>query len=318
MSSNHDYDNPWKTMLERYLYDFMWFCFPDIAAVIDWTRKPQFLDKEFQKLAKEAATGQRAVDKLVKVRLKTREVLAFLIHVEVQGWPDQTFAERMFVYHYRIRDRFNMPMVNLAVLIDDHPQWQPNTFQEDLWGCRLFFRFRVFKILAYQHRKVELQQSQNPFAEVLLAQLEAIETKQTDQDTKLTSAINLARRWYTKGLTKHQILDLLQFIDFVIHLEAPYVLKFEERLKQFEEAHQMAYVSTLERIFQERGMKEGREAGRKEGTLKGQALVIRRLYEKLGSIEQVAQLTDYSPESVRAILSDQSENQIVFESSSEE
>ncbi len=42
-----------------------------------------------------------------------------LIHVEVQNQAEVDFGERMFVYHYRIFDRFRRPMVSLAVLGDE-------------------------------------------------------------------------------------------------------------------------------------------------------------------------------------------------------
>ena len=43
-----------------------------------------------------------------------------LIHIEVQAQVDADFSERMFVYHYRLFDRFRRPVVSLAILGDEH------------------------------------------------------------------------------------------------------------------------------------------------------------------------------------------------------
>lgn len=68
-----EYDSPWKEALEVYFERFVAFFFPSIHADIDWNRGREFLDKELQKIAPEAATGRRTVDKLVKVWRKNGE-----------------------------------------------------------------------------------------------------------------------------------------------------------------------------------------------------------------------------------------------------
>ena len=62
-----DYDNPWKTALERYFPQFMALFFPEAHAGIDWSRGYAFLDKELQKVVRDAKLGRRLADKLVRV-----------------------------------------------------------------------------------------------------------------------------------------------------------------------------------------------------------------------------------------------------------
>ena len=64
---------------------FIAFFFPQAHADIDWRRGYEFLDKELQKITADAAIGRRAVDKLVKVWLKSGTELIALLHCEVQG-----------------------------------------------------------------------------------------------------------------------------------------------------------------------------------------------------------------------------------------
>lgn len=61
------FDPPWKEVLERYFAEFISFFFPQAHGEIDWTRPPEFLDKELQQVVREAELGRQLVDKLVKI-----------------------------------------------------------------------------------------------------------------------------------------------------------------------------------------------------------------------------------------------------------
>lgn len=54
-----DNDSPWKEILEAYFPQAMQFFFPQTAALINWERPHEFLDKEFQQIAREAEQGRR-------------------------------------------------------------------------------------------------------------------------------------------------------------------------------------------------------------------------------------------------------------------
>ena len=101
-----DYDSPWKEALERYFPEFLALLYPKIHAEIDWTRGPEFLDKELQQVVRDAELGRRYADKLAKVYTRDGAETWVLIHVEVQGEPEARFAERMYTYHYRLFDRY--------------------------------------------------------------------------------------------------------------------------------------------------------------------------------------------------------------------
>ena len=89
------------------------------TAGIDWDREYTFLDKEFQQLVRDSEVGRRLADKLVKVHTRDGEPLMVLTHVEVQGKYEPDFTERLYVYNYRIYDKFRCPVVSLAVLTDE-------------------------------------------------------------------------------------------------------------------------------------------------------------------------------------------------------
>src|SRR2546421_12207485 len=120
-----DYDSPWKEALDAYFERFLALLFPDVHAQVDWSRGHESLDKEFQQVVREAEVGRRYVDKLVKVWTKDGAERWVLVHVEVQTVRDAEFPRRMYVYNYRVFDRYNRAVASLAVLADD-PAWRPH------------------------------------------------------------------------------------------------------------------------------------------------------------------------------------------------
>ena len=53
-ASSTDHDSPWKEALDYYFQDFLELLFPEIAQAINWQHPPEFLDKELQKIVKQA------------------------------------------------------------------------------------------------------------------------------------------------------------------------------------------------------------------------------------------------------------------------
>ena len=177
-----DYDSPWKEILDKYFDDFMQLCFPEIYQSIDWSTTPKMLDKEFQQIAQESDTGQRTVDKLVEVRLLSGELEWLLVHLEIQSQSSEAFARRMFVYFYRVTDKFNKPVVSLAVLGDDNPYWNPQQYEQSLFGCRVRFEFPTVKLLQFENRLDELERSENPVATVMLAHFQLLGLQEQPRD----------------------------------------------------------------------------------------------------------------------------------------
>lgn len=116
-----DFDSPWKDALTRYFPEFLAFYFPQAYACIDWGQPHRFLDEELAQVVRDAELGHRRVDRLVEVATRDAGPQRVYIYVEVQGQPDPGLAERLFVYHYRLYDRYRRPVAKLAVLADPNP-----------------------------------------------------------------------------------------------------------------------------------------------------------------------------------------------------
>jgi hypothetical protein len=269
-----DNDSPWKEILEAYFPQAMQFFFPQTAALIDWERPHEFLEKEFQQIARDTEVGRRYVDKLVKVWQLQGEEMWLLIHVEVQGTPEDDFAQRMFSYNLRIFDRFGKPAISLAILCDSDPSWRPNQYSYSYPDTELNFKFGTVKLLDYQNRCPDLVASDNPFATVVMAHLKTQETSKKPGERK-TWKFSLIRRLYDLGLKERDIRNLYRFIDWIMILPKGLEAEFWQEFKQFEQERSMSYITTGERIGYERGELEGE-----------QKLVQRQLKRRVGELPQ--------------------------------
>ena len=257
-----DYDSPWKAALEVYFEAFMAFCFPDVHADIDWARGYEFLDKELQKIVRDAETGRRCADKLVKVRLKNGREKWLLIHIEVQGYPDGTFEERMYIYNYRIFDRYRTDVVSLAVLTDDAAFRRPAEYRREQWGCSLVFRFPTVNIMDFGADWDRLENDPNPFALVVMAHIKARSVK--EGAARKEWKLHLVRLLLDRGYDKTDILELFRFIDWLITLPENLEIVFKDDLIDLMEDKKMPYVTSIERLAKKEGEVRGISKGYRE------------------------------------------------------
>src|SRR5690349_9311608 len=114
-----DYDSPWKAAANELFKELVAFFFPKIHADIDWTVDFESLEQEMLKLLPESLTGNRYVDKLVKVRKLSGDER--YLHVEIQAQHQEGFARRVVQYNEKAEDRHAHPVVSVAILVDDDP-----------------------------------------------------------------------------------------------------------------------------------------------------------------------------------------------------
>ena len=252
-----DFDSPWKEMLEVYFEPFMALFFSEAYIQIDWERGYEFLEKELRQITRDAEVGRRTVDKLVKVWILDGLEAWILVHIEVQAQKDLDFEERMYVYHYRIFDRYHRQVVSLAVLADDSKEWRPTEFSYCLWGCEMRFCYPVIKLLDYQgNPKLLADAGRNPFAVVIRAHLAVLESGK-DPDELFKRKFALVKDLYTAGYSRADIVKLFRFIDWLMDLPEAHEQLFWQELSEYEEGKKMPYVTSVERIGIEKGMQQG-------------------------------------------------------------
>jgi hypothetical protein len=234
-----DYDSPWKQVLARYFPAFLEFFFPAAYAGIDWAQGYTLLDKELQKVVRDAALGQRRADQLVRVTGRDGIEDWVLVHVEVQGADKPDFAQRMFVYNYRVYDLYGRPVVSLAVLGEPYPS-KRGQFGYARWGCLMRLRFPVVSLTDYRKCWADLEASTNPFAVVTQAHLKAQETAGSESE-RYRAKLGLIRSLYRRGYQRQEILELFRFIDWVLVLPEGLENQLWAEIEHFEEEQRMHY-----------------------------------------------------------------------------
>ena len=251
-----EYDSPWKDIIEHFFEDFMIFFYPQVHSHIDWTQGYEFLDQELQKVLREAVTQNRRVDKLVKVWLQNGQETLLYIHIEIQAQYDPDFSHRMFIYHYRIHDRYGPSVTSLAILGDNVETWRPRNYHYETIGSELSFCFSMVKLLDYKEKWDELEKSSNPFAMVVRVHLKGLETQKSPEQ-RLDWKKTLYQALYEENYSEKETMGLLIFLDWLLTLPNELSQRFDEFVYDYEEAKRMQYVTTFERKGIEKGIQEG-------------------------------------------------------------
>jgi Putative transposase, YhgA-like len=257
-TQSDEYDSPWKEALDLYFPEFMELLFPQIHKDIDWSRGYESLEKELQQVVRDGNLGKRLADKLFKVWLHNGQETIVFIHLEIQGQYESQFAQRIFIYHYRIVDKYqekNARVVSLAVLTDESKTWRPNQYGYNYWDCELNFKFPVIKLIDYEQNFTELEENNNPFAMVIMAHLQTKKTK-NNSEKRLENKISLVRKLYRRGYTREMVLELFRLIDWMMTLPEELATSFDTELNVLEEERRMPYITSVERLAIKRNTRE--------------------------------------------------------------
>ena len=285
--SNDDYDSPWKDAVEHYFPELMAFYFPMAYAEIDWSKEHVFLDQELRAIVQDAELGKRYVDKLVRVILLTGDENWIYIHIEVQGSQQAEFAKRMFVYNYRIYDRFDRPVASMAVLADENKHWKPTAFGFEVLGCQHSLTFPVAKLTDYADRVDELLAIDNAFALITAAHILTQRTRKESQ-ARYEAKLRLVRLLYERQWDKQRIIDLFEVVDWLMKLPKWLETKIFQEIESIERREDMRYINSVQRMYMEKfraegmelGIEQGVEIGLVKGVVTGEAKLLKKQLEK--------------------------------------
>ena len=273
---NDHYDSPWKEAIEHYFQEFIAFFFPDAYRSVDWSKEHIFLDQELRAIVQDAELGTRFVDKLVRVTELSGSESWIYIHVEVQGTRQTEFSKRMFVYNYRIFDRYEKPVASLAVLADQHKHWKQTSYGYNVLGCRLTLDFPVAKLTDYDEKLDELLASENAFGLITAAHILTRKTRKKHQE-RYEAKLLLIKILYQRHWDKQRVINLLTVVDWLMTLPAWLDTKVWQEIETIEKHKNMKYITSIERI----GIAKGRVEGRVEGESK---LLKRQLERRFGAL----------------------------------
>jgi hypothetical protein len=280
-----EYDSPWKEVLDKFFPLVLAFLLPKAHADIDWTVDYESLETELRKLLPEAEVGLKRMDKLVKVVRKHSGDAAFL-HALAQMFAEEDFERRMYVYNRKAEEVYNSPVVSLAILGDDRPDWLPKRYHFELWGCIKTFKFPSVKLLKWRGKDRQLEKHDNPFAVFVLAHLQTLATRH-DEDKRAEWKERLMQNIVLRQSDKADRAEWLRLIDWLMELPRERNQRVWESIYRLvdEQEKIMPFVSFFEEREQE---------AEKRGLLKGirGALRLRLPENEQALMARVEQVND--------------------------
>ena len=150
----------------------------------------------------------------------------------------------------------------MAILGDERVGWRPDTYRRGLLGFELWMRYPVAKLADWRTQLQTLEESDNPFAVVVLSHLAAQDTR-GDAERREVAKLGLIRRLYERGYDRERVLSLFGFIDWLLALPPEHEARVLREVEAIEEERKMPYVTSAERIGLARGLGQGRVEGKR-------------------------------------------------------
>jgi hypothetical protein len=183
------------------------------------------------------------------------------------------FAERMLHYFYRIwaknkdKGRSKKPVLVSAVAIFTGPDGKkmPDRFSYEYRKTRLLYEFPAISILDYTEE--ELENSDNPFAQVVLAcRTSLLEGKIPEKDL-LDRKVLIASKLLKKGFSQRKIRAIFVFLESYVLFKKPEMNRiFKERIQPQDKNNIMGIDEYLKQVGKEEGLAEGMEKGRENSS----------------------------------------------------
>jgi len=195
----------------------------------------------------------------------------------------------------------DIPMISVAILADDNPNYRPDEYCFSLFGFEMRMKIPVVKILDYKLNKElrdKLETSRNPMAMIVKAQLKSHEVKQADNDTKFEVTKELIRQSYKHGYSKEDTKMVMNFFDWVIRLPEAFKYRIKEVIRKIEEEFKMEYIP----IWLRDERREGKIEGKKEGIEQKAKETAKQMLLDNIPIEKVVKYTGLTEKEVKALM----------------
>jgi predicted transposase/invertase (TIGR01784 family) len=137
---------------------------------------------------------------------------------------------------------------------------------------------------------------------VVKAVLKSHEAKRTSDEEKSIIKWDLIKQCYRKGYTKNQIEMLLKFIDWVIRLPDAYQRELSIKIAKLEEEQKMNYVTSWERLAEQKGKRKGKQEGKHVGKQEEKFEIAQRMLKDNLSLESIAKYTGLSESEIKNLM----------------
>lgn len=302
-------DTLFKSIIEEFCVEFLRFFFSNADEIFDFDKKILFFDKEFANLFPQHDDEEnvKQVDKLLRVWRKDGKKEWILIHIEIQEKPEKNFAERMFNYYYRIRDKFKHKVSAIVIFTGANKKFAPSVYLEEQLGTGLKYWFNTYKVIDQDEKKLAL--SDNPFAVVIETVLLSLKKSKIKEAELPDLMIRIAENLQKKNISEEKIDGLVMFLRNYVRLNPENDIIFEKKYLQLTNKNRftMRIEDQVLKIEKKESRKIGRSEGIVEGISQGQEINARKVIRNLRlvkkfSIEMIAEVVEFQPARVREIL----------------
>ena len=259
-----NHDSPWKVTVEKLTRSLLEVTFPEVAAGIDWSVQLESLEQELHEITPASEIGAKRVDKLLKVRLLDGTDQWLYLHIEVQMHYDPNLPKRLFIYHYRIFDRYGVSPLTLVILGDPSRKWRPTSYHYQSLGCGITFRFLICKTIDFEGKLDDPRYRHQQALFIIAAHLGTQQYRHNPQQLS-DYCLELTVKLYNEGYPPSDVHLLHRLIDWLIPLPDDLKLQFRKQLQQRLPDTAMPHIT----LFEELALKEGLEKGIEKGLEKG-------------------------------------------------
>ncbi|MDR1621269.1 MAG: hypothetical protein LBS00_02715, partial [Synergistaceae bacterium] len=313
---NFDYDNLWKTVLERYFWDALKIFLPSLYEAADRSRKPKFLSQELNKVTFDLKGGANRADLLVEIKLKnSRKNKLILCHLESQGKGGGNLPVRMYRYKEAIHLLRGKEPIGIVLITAPRPKKEKDHYSVEQFGVAVFYKY-VNVIVMDLDDEVLLEEG-NQIGLVLYALKCAIKSG-NDEGLKFRHMREISNLWARRGWDAEDKRIILQAVEYLMRIEnqdyaKQIVAHIASLVESLKEEEKNMYTSVFERVYKEEGrmegfnegrnegFNEGRTEGFNEGRNEGQVLVARNMLNDGFPVGKVVQYTTLSREEVEKL-----------------
>jgi len=219
------------------------------------------------------------MDLVAQVKLKNGNEEYIYIHNEFQAQKPnpKTFPKRMFIYFCHLSAFYQKPVIPIVIFADDS-KWKvnvPNTYSINFAGQE-YARYFYHPIKLKHQNWRKFLNSNSPLAYALMAKMDY------NKEERAKLKVEFLRYILKSKLNPAKEGMLVDFIEIYIKLNKQEQEIFDNIVK----SEQNNEVTKMITVYEERGIKIGREEGRKEGMLKGVQEGIQKGIQK--SMQNVA------------------------------
>jgi hypothetical protein len=292
-SERMDYDNLWKVVLERFFWDGLKIFLPALYEAADRSQKPEFLDKELQKIVFDLGGGTNKTDLLAKFLLKNGKNEVVLCHTEVQqGSGGGDLPTRMYEYKEAIHLIHGLEPIGIAVTMAPRPKGEKSFYHSEQFGVESVYVYINVPVLELED-EVFLAED-NRVGLILYAAKYAWKSG-NDEARKFGYLRKISELWAERRWDSEDKRVTLLAVEYLLHLDSEdYIQQFtahmESLVANLEKGEREMYVSAFEKVYTAKGKEEGHME------------VARNMLSKGYTVEQAVECTTLPREEVEKLL----------------